>query len=54
MSKKRQVIRLEVDEPVLLKFNFSEPIPSEGKYGMQFYYGVMKENDSEYYGKESE
>jgi hypothetical protein len=47
---KRKVIRLEVNEPVILRFNFSEPIPSEGKFGMQFYYGVMKEGDSQYYG----
>ncbi|MDD5489307.1 MAG: hypothetical protein PHP25_01315 [Candidatus Moranbacteria bacterium] len=43
MSKNIDIIRFQDNVPVIVRFNFSYPIPKNGRYGMQFFYGVKND-----------
>lgn len=50
----KTTIRFQDDYPVSVTFKFNQPMPKEGKYGQQFYYGVVDEfnNEAGFYATE--
>lgn len=46
----REVIKFEVNKPVIVRCVFDSPIEMDGKYGKQYFYTVKKDDDEKEYG----